>query len=157
MREAYHGKEILKDDDENFYGINLGYDYCAEHEFGLKELEYALGINKDLIGIEGRKQTSKGRYVTCSFTKNKEKWVGLAFVENYYNTFENKKEIKDFILSRVYLCNDKVLTSAWDSKGFEIVVPIKYQYIIDELAQALENNQLVIGIGGSVNPFSRGG
>ena len=56
MRRSFRS-EILKDDNGQVIGINLGADYCAEHEGGIESLERALGIQKKEgdFGIEARR------------------------------------------------------------------------------------------------------
>lgn len=45
MRLAYHDVAWIKDPEtEKLIGVCLGYDYCAEHEWGTKELNQLLGI-----------------------------------------------------------------------------------------------------------------
>jgi hypothetical protein len=46
MRRACNDFSILKDETK-FYGISLGYDYCAEHEWGIDGIRRKLGIDKE--------------------------------------------------------------------------------------------------------------
>ena len=43
MRRAYQDFGFIIED-EQFYGVSLGYDYCAEHEWGIKDMKEDLGI-----------------------------------------------------------------------------------------------------------------
>ena len=163
MRAAFNKKEILKDRDGIFYGINLGFDFCAEHEWGIKKLISYLGVNETLLGIDKRKQQVEViGYNTCTFTKDKQKWIGFMLSSTYYGNEISKysnKEFKDFLLKRMYIPYGKnpCISTAWDEKEFAIICPIEDRFIIDELVEAIKNKELVIGIGADANPFSRGG
>lgn len=60
MRHAYNDVGwLLQPDETEPYGFSLGYDFCAEHEFGAKYIKEALGIEKDFpIGVEDRTMTA---------------------------------------------------------------------------------------------------
>lgn len=48
MRRTYHGKSWLTHEEE-LYGINLGADFCSEHEWGIKDLRTMLGVKKTIL------------------------------------------------------------------------------------------------------------
>ena len=55
MRRAHQDFYFLIDED-SFLGINLGWDFCAEHEFGISRLRTHFPDNTDTIpSIEGYK------------------------------------------------------------------------------------------------------
>ena len=56
MRQSYNGAILINSIDKN-KGINLGADFCAEHEWGILRLSDYLGVNSSLsnFGI-GRKK-----------------------------------------------------------------------------------------------------
>ena len=53
MRRGYKNG-WLENDNKEMIGINLGADYCAEHEWGTKDLREILGVtdDKNVMGIE---------------------------------------------------------------------------------------------------------
>jgi hypothetical protein len=57
MRKAFNDYGFLVDDDI-FIGISLGYDYCAEHEWGIKGIKSTFGIPEETtrknMGIKSR-------------------------------------------------------------------------------------------------------
>ena len=57
MRQAFNGKEIFRNPDGTFYGLNFGWDFCAEHEWGIEDLNESFGIDNNIPGIKGRLQT----------------------------------------------------------------------------------------------------
>lgn len=59
MRLAYQDKHIIEHQGIKI-GFSLGYDYCAEHEWGINGLKRLFGIpkcSKENMGINGRKIT----------------------------------------------------------------------------------------------------
>lgn len=159
MRHAFNGKEIFKTKDDTFYGINLGYDFCAEHEWGIEKLERFFGVDTSIPGIKGRKQTTEVKsFKVMQFTKNKEKFVALVVCDAWKLAYyqENKK-FKDFILGMIGTPYKSEFASSWSDSEFGLVVSLENKYIIDAIVEAIETKNLVIGIGANANPFSRGG
>lgn len=46
MRRGYKS-ELIKDDNDQLLGINLGADYCAEHEWGIDGIKNSFGVDVD--------------------------------------------------------------------------------------------------------------
>ena len=59
MRRAYYDVGFMVQDDGTLVGISLGYDRCAEHEWGIRDIQAALGVTipETPIGIEDRVAT----------------------------------------------------------------------------------------------------
>lgn len=159
MRHAFNGKEIFKTKEDTFYGINLGYDFCAEHEWGIDKLKTLFGINDSIPGINGRKQTKEvTSFKVGTFIKNKEKFVALIVCNEWkLNYIGDSKEFKNFVLDRIGTPYKSEFASSWSEEEFGIVVSIENKYIIDAIVNAIESKNIVVGIGASANPFSRGG
>lgn len=63
MRKAYQDVFIVRDQENNnqILGVSLGYDFCAEHEWGINGLKLSLGI----VGTEKKRNAGvKGRMIT---------------------------------------------------------------------------------------------
>lgn len=60
MRRAHTETGWIIGDNNTLVGLSLGFDFCAEHEFGAEYIKMAMGIPKvdAPIGIEDRKMTS---------------------------------------------------------------------------------------------------
>lgn len=158
MRRAFNAKLIYHE--SKFLGINLGYDYCAEHEWGIEGLENAFGLNPALMGVQ-RYQNSvipNGPYCKLQpieFTDRKTPWVGLYFNAKQY--FEmDRKELKKHMPLPFKNAEDEIC-SAWDQNSFAIVVHKTNKWVINEILDAINRNDLAIGIGANTNPYSRGG
>ena len=55
MRHA-NDAEVMKIDDK-LVGFNLGADFCAEHEWGIKGIVREFGVDGNKVGIDGRMVT----------------------------------------------------------------------------------------------------
>ena len=55
MRRAFRGNLVKCED--VLYGVDLGADYCAEHEWGIDRLNKSFGINTEDVGVNKRLQT----------------------------------------------------------------------------------------------------
>jgi len=181
MRKAYHGLEIFQalDDDQNevVYGVCLGADFCAEHEWGVKVLKRRLGIpemSKKTAGMKSRLATSdehiyhgkiavyasEGRY-DLRFTKGKDHSKHtLYFVEckQYWDQkqLDNvKKERVEGIYGKELAKGEKDLWTAWDEKAFRVVTTSKELY--ECLVDAIESKTLAVGMGKQENPFANSG
>ena len=52
MRQAFNGKGWIHDSAGQFMGIALGFDFCAEHERGAKDLMRALEVDSSQLGFD---------------------------------------------------------------------------------------------------------
>lgn len=60
MRQAYHDVGwLVQPEETQFFGFSLGYDFCAEHEFGAEFIKSELGIAQTdfPVGVEDRTMT----------------------------------------------------------------------------------------------------
>lgn len=125
--------------DEVFYGISLGWDYCAEHEWGIADMRRKFGIGSDKSGIDNRKITKGNVYLVeddnlCVLTSDTSFKVKAKL--------EPKPE--DYLPHDLkYLYND--LETAWDKEDFCVVSKDKesFQYL-RELAKAFENQNVAL-------------
>jgi hypothetical protein len=127
--------------DGKIIGINLGADYCSEHEWGIKELKRQLGIPgiEKFLGIKGRTTTlfpenqfffDKGKTHTC-----------LTFEKNY---------IRPHIGWKNYELDNKPkkLATAWDEGTFGIVVENTHQKVLEEIYEAFKRKDISLWLGG---------
>lgn len=164
MRKAYNNYGLIFEGDQ-FLGVSLGYDYCAEHEWGTGKLDKKFGlpeITLDNIGIKRRSATIVPD-VTLSISKSKKISHGVLMLSDYKgenHPFGNYlKYIKD---SRsISSANFQMLTSfdiitAWDESSFAIAFYGNEvtNYIKDLYDEILKKNVSLVFYGND-NPFSR--
>jgi hypothetical protein len=125
---------------DKYVGINLGADYCSEHEWGIKGIKQTLGIPDPGIihGIKGRTVTifpqdkmfydSRKTHTCLTMERNHHRLLGW---ENY--------ELDQ---------NPKELATAWDENTFGIVVSNTYKDKLLLLKEAFEKKDVAIWLGG---------
>lgn len=89
MRKAYHDYGLIEIDNK-FIGVSLGYDHCAEHEWGIKDTKRICGIpesNKDNMGVKSRTITKCPTLVFRHGSYQGAKHA-LLFTGSRYNTDE---------------------------------------------------------------------
>ena len=95
MRRGYKEFGIIEENGI-FYGISLGWDFCAEHEWGIKGLKRILGINSDNLGIKGRTITKNDEVI---FIKDKKQALLRTKPWNY----KPEHKIKDLLSRELYI------------------------------------------------------
>lgn len=139
MRKAYHDVSIVRNEekDNQLIGVSLGYDYCAEHEWGIKGIKRDFGIDNSKIGIDGRS-------ITKGIVLYKEK-DNLALIRStsyhmyQYYKFDEKNFDECLPHDLKYLREDKEIHSAWSEDNFCVVGPID---VIKELKEAFDNKNI---------------
>jgi hypothetical protein len=148
MRKAYQNSHIIEDNGI-FYGISLGYDFCAEHEWGIKDLQSKLGIDTKKMGIDGRTITKD---ITKFIVEGKN---ALLITTGYWN--DQLPALNDNLPRCLHISKDPDdLQTAWDGGSFGVLVRgdknVKY---LKELKEAFEKNDVAIAFmrGVKPNPF----
>lgn len=163
---------FLKNEDGRVIAINLGADYCAEHEFGIKELRSAFGINDDptLFGIQRRVVTKipakdyhgNDTLQYLEFGTKKEPQAVLVFGQHLSHVIEQLKGAGRF-QDQAPECaipkydKDATLGTAWSERDFGIHV--KGAYGVEQLKAVYEaflKNDIAIWVGGG-QVFQNGG
>lgn len=173
MRKASQNYGLLVVDDV-FIGIALGYDYCAEHEWGIQNLKRICGIpegNKDNMGIRCRIITKAPSIIFKEETYKKKRFSILYTGLNFRSQEDNEKYIprdlenyKDSLIwnekwnkeHQNRESKDNIIT-AWDDGSFGIaVMGDKEVEYLKELKTAIETLNLTIAITSlkAVNPFA---
>jgi hypothetical protein len=178
MRKATHNYGFIVDNDK-FIGIALGYDYCAEHEWGIDSLKSLCGIpmaSRKNLGVSNRTIT-KVPPIVFKEEIYKERKMALLYTgriwrtkeenDNYtphdlmnwkedliWNENQNKNWNKQHPNSKV---DEDNIISAWDDSGFGVaVMGDKEVEWLKELKTAIEEKRLTIAIANYKikNPFA---
>jgi hypothetical protein len=180
MRRAYQDVGIYLDDNGSIIGAALGWDFTAEHEWGISYIKHAFGMQdeptRSCYGIECRTVTKVPK--SLYFYEMKREWKDWNS-----KTRRNRKssamfgylvfhdwprlasqdvtgEGLDSLMGSTIDIGDKEVAAAWDSKSFAIRVcgeeRIKQ---LRDLYEALQRCDAAIFMGGNTknNPFSRSG
>lgn len=154
MRKAKNGAFITTFDPlmgEVFFGVSTGFDFCTEHESGIKTLQNIAGITrlKDL-------KKNKGFF---GFRKNKIKLgVDRTTILNDKNIFQGIAETEEGIdyymfgynvrTSRIPKTFDSYFEAFWDEESFLIVSTDSVK--MKALVKAAYNKDLAFTTGGKV-------
>ena len=167
MREATNDYNLIIDND-NFIGIALGYDFCAEHEWGIAELKQRFGIpeiTKKTLGIKNRsiticidnlifkKQTFKKRNFAILYTGTR--WKSSNKKDPIPHNLENYKE--SILYHDEYNKTKDSIKTAWDGGSFGIgVMGEKEVKLLEDLYNAFLNKNIAITFINMLpkNPFS---
>jgi hypothetical protein len=150
MRKAYQDVSIVRNEEKNneLIGVSLGYDYCAEHEWGIKGIKREFGFDNAKIGIEGRSITKGG-----VLYKEKGNLALIRNSDNFQITY-NKLDEKNFdeCLPRdlQHLREDKEIHTAWAEDNFCVVGPVD---VIKQLKEAFDNKNICFATINSMPAF----
>lgn len=161
MRKSFNG-EWLKNENGQFVGVNLGADYCSEHEQGIAELKSIFGIEDNdsnlVMGIERRKVlifTAEDLNILDS--KNKKTGFTYLGVKQKFQKVESKKDISTEVKHYRGKKDVTMLSCAWSEDGFAIYSETKEgRQNLRELAAAFKSKDVSIWTGGG-GPFKNAG
>lgn len=144
MRKTQKSKFLL--DKEKIVGIDLGADFCAEHEWGIEQLRNQLGIPKDPIeegtlGLDGRKTKE---FPSKSFAIAEVDGYKLLVFHDHVKHWNNFSHISE----ELRLKNDIHLSAAWDESSFAIAIKGKEDEFLRRLFAAFEKKDVAIWLGG---------
>ena len=175
MREATNDYNLIIDND-NFIGIALGYDYCAEHEWGITELKQRFGIpeiNKKTLGIKNRSITTCIDNLVLKKQTHKKQKFAILYTGTRWKSSDTKdpiphdlKNYKESIIYNVEYykkqsneCHEHKdpIKTAWDGGSFGIgVMGEKEVKLLEDLYNAFLNKNIAITFINMMpkNPFS---
>jgi hypothetical protein len=171
MRRTYHDYGIISLEDK-FIGISLGYDFTAEHEWGIDDIKRITGIpepNKRNMGIKSRAITKTPNLYYNEGNHNGVKHAIMYTYPSWRNIEEAKMYIPTDLKNYVKRIIDTIkwdnsdepndpIICAWCSDGFGVAVyGNKETEYLRELYQAFQDINIVIGSINinNKNPFSR--
>lgn len=150
--------------DNKFVGISLGYDFCAEHEWGIEELKKICGIpdaTKKNMGVTNRTIT-KCPLLAFQETEHENKKFAILYSGSLWNNQEDLEKyiprdldnyMDDLIWNEKWTKehptreNKDNITTAWDGSSFGIAVmgetEINY---LKEIYNALQSKNITIAV-----------
>lgn len=148
MRNSYNGKFIFGND--GLIGINLGADYCSEHEWGIRDIGYYLGINPEAEFGLARRKTNQVK--NLSWYENN-KIAGLMLYPFYSEEDRMNWKPRDGFS---YSDKEKSFYAGWSGTGLRILADkptkkIKSEKTIERIKliyDALNSINAVVWLGG---------
>lgn len=135
MRRAYNDTGFINEDGRGgLIGIGLGYDHCAEHEWGTKNINKQLGIGE--AGVEGFDRTMvTNPDGVCFFSKGNEAFLFTTDVGRWGDhdgtpegklghVLNNTRYVgaDHKALKRQFEDGGEAIVSLWDSDNFLVMV-----------------------------------
>jgi len=148
MRSGYQNGFVM--DGDRFIGINLGADFCAEHEWGIKQLRDTFSIvsedesGKPLLGIERRRIRRVPEYLRFFDYRSKYKLFCLIYEPGYRYAAERLGPL--YVPDDVHYNEKDDLGTAWDEGSFGIVT--RQGKFLKELHDAIITLDALIFLGG---------
>jgi hypothetical protein len=139
----------INNEKKELYGIAMDSDFCAEHEWGIRDLHRIFELNEAEYGVERRII----RYLPNRLRLITEKSYTALFcspVEDYYR--QPKEWVKDPELKPY----GRPLVCAWDQKSFGVIAYGEDdKKNVEELYKAFQNLDVAFWI--NIGPFHIGG
>lgn len=160
MKPCYKNVEWLIDENGNMFGINLGWDFVAEHGGNPRGImrKFGVPLKEDVFGIEKRIITQLPGGLTLKKTENKEKKMVYVLYYHFLNSEERYEEhYKNKLPWGLSIYGEKDLSTAWYGDGFGIAVRKNHKKYLEEIYEAFQRKDIALGISGSKNPFANSG
>jgi hypothetical protein len=145
MRTGYR-PNVFRDENQKIYAINLGSEFCAEHEWGIADLWSMIKVDRNKLGIDGYRASVGGGTNMRSF---KSKNIFYILFGNYFShkdLEELKKDYKDGG-RHLYMGEDQTFCGAWSQNDFGLAVKVKdeetYQFFKD-LSDAINTGDFAL-------------
>lgn len=163
MRRAYNDLGFIQEGGV-FIGVSLGYDFCAEHEWGIEDIKRKLNIpslTRKTVGLKSRTMNVSKPENLFVYTEDGD--ITYLFVGQKYTWDERCSDrIPSYVLKPIelkYIDEEKdMLITAWDGKEFGMMAKgAKEREMLKELhANILKNNMTITYINAfKLSPFSR--
>lgn len=156
MRPGHRDAEMFVADDGIFIGINLGWDFVAEHECGIADLEGDFDVGPPAaLGLD-RKRINRLPTAELYFEKHPEKDIAyLVYAPKYSD--EPMLEWLESTTTRERYRTEHELLTAWDDRKFGIRVQGREAVArLEELHEAFKRLDVTFSVGRG-QPFGNGG
>lgn len=148
-------------------GINLGWDFCAEHERGIEHIKSAFGVPekacrrtilRDIVGAAARTATKVPHGL--KFFEDVDSYVYLIYTDTLSDAGQSARNFKSYLEGY-----NEDLETAWaeyDTCG-HFGIRMKNDVlnsgtiVLGQIYEAIENHDAMIFLSGSENPFARAG
>lgn len=152
MKGTVREGQIILAKDKTFLGICLGWDYTAEHEWGIKKMTQGFKCNLKKFGFDSTKIHD---YNDLRVYRNNDAVIFTNVTERDLSPADISREAhlqKDDTGIEFYAC--------WDETYFAVAfvtIPEAAAHYIEELEKAITKKDLCLAFKSSKNPFARSG
>lgn len=153
MRRATHDVDFVVEYGK-VIGINLGWDFCGQHQRRIKKLNEDFGIHLEReYGFEDRRNS----IVPKNLVHLKKGGDGVLLYDPLLNTRDRKELNRMLRRDLPHTIEREPIVSAWDDGSFGVRVEGKYNGFLESLYDAFQMNNGVIVTIKDKNPFTRDG
>lgn len=153
MRISYDSKLLF--DSDKFIGVNLGADFCAEHECGINGIKEKLEIDSSIPGVDGMKMNCipKEFYFDKVIIDKKKYYVFLCLSSvkflNITKTAKGKVPLKVLReILPVYNLKKSGIAAAWDDEEFGFALSEKYEKEANLFYKAFIEKDIIVSLSG---------
>lgn len=148
MRRGYRNG-WMDDEHGQMIAINLGSDFCAEHEWSVKDLNTTLGIKNDesVLGID-RYRVNPNMDGVILIEENKNN-VALVALKPFEIKYLARHKLDKMFNGELNIRGDEELATAWDGSSFGIRVkrPTNIKKL-RRLYKAIQDKDAAVWLGG---------
>jgi hypothetical protein len=156
MREAHLDTTLPVDADGRACGALLGFDFCAEHEWGIKGIQEQFGIPEKThaLGVNRRRVRQVPKSLLWAKRGIRE---GILLPDRFTAAYE--KDVQSFYWRILHLSKARRLKAAWDENSFIITSDQKADIrLLREVYDAIRKKDAAVGIfSPHRNPFGGAG
>lgn len=140
--------------EEQFAGVSLGWDFCAEHEWGIKGIRqvFAMVGDPQQFGITRRMVRAVPDHLRLHDIK-KPKGCLLVLTSPGFTLPANGQ---GYPFDELSLWKDQSLAAGWDEESFGIFTTVEHRTHLKSLFEAFQRKDVAIYRGKS-GPFANGG
>lgn len=153
MRAGLIDVGFIYDDNNNFIGINLGWDFCGEHDFYTNEIASRLKENSSDLIFKPMQFKNNEVFVLCLPYKYANINDGTWFNKNK-SIKSNKYKYFDFYERKL---KEDDMCASWDNNSFAICVKNNHKKELELLYKSLKENKVSIYKKNQTNPFGSSG
>lgn len=160
MRRAGSKSDFMTGDSGELCGLTLAADYCAEHERGIAGILRKFrvpGTGGGILGVEARQITTlPDKMIHFDGKAGKAVLIFHRDLAGGYGV--SSDDFVKHIKKSLRVSDEFPFTASWDEGGFAVAVKGReMRQKLAEIYAAMTRLDLTISIGGSDNPFDRGG
>jgi len=149
MRDTLKECEFLYNENKELIGVDLGADYAAEHECGIKELRELFGCNPKKMGLNSAKIENLSNFYSGKLSLKEAVWYYLSSS----NVEDNPYQLDWKTQTEKTTCT--LIKAGWDKKGFAVISTNKEA--IETIRSFFDKKDVLLGVGNSSTPFGNGG
>ena len=154
MKRTYNHQFVLvEDDSQQFYGISLGWDHAAEHEWGIKALQRDFGVPADVEKMQGLPNYT----ITQVPDEDHLALIDDLFLYTPYDLERASEHALDLLTLNYEVSEDfPGFTAAWDERSFAVLsAREEITGYLKELWNAFQEKDVAFWLGGrGDNPFA---